>query len=139
MATQIPERIADLPEPPYKGVDLGAVFISKAEGFRYELKYSFTPILNTIIGKVNIVSAEVSQNALNAEAYKNSSLTYRDESLSYRNTSLTYKTASELAYNNTYNLVTNLVIPTSATYTYNEADARFISETENFLNFKIGE
>lgn len=132
MATQIPERIADLPEPPYKGVDLGAVFVSKAEGFRYELKYSFTPILNTIIGKVNIVSAEVSQNALNAEAYKNSSLTYRDESL-------TYKTASELAYDNTYNLVTNLVIPTSATYTYNEADARFISETENFLNFKIGE
>ena len=37
MATQIPERIADLPEPPYKGVDLGAVFVSKAEGFRYEL------------------------------------------------------------------------------------------------------
>lgn len=62
----------DLPEPPYKGVDLGAVFVSaKAEGFRYELKYSFIPILNTIIGKVNIVSAEVSQNALNAEAYKN--------------------------------------------------------------------
>lgn len=110
-------------------------------------------LANTSAGSANTSAASASSNATIAttkaseasvsasasEAYKNSSLTYRDESLSYRNTSLTYKTASELAYNNTYNLVTNLVIPTSATYTYNEADARFISETENFLNFKIGE
>lgn len=139
MATTIPERIPTLPEPPYKGVDIGAVFVAKAEGFRYELKYSFAPILNTIIGKINTISTEVSQNSLNTEAYKNTALVYRDESLSNKNLSLTYKTAAELAYNNTYNLATNLVIPIAATWTYTEADARFTSETENFLNFKVGE
>ena len=97
------------------------------------------PSINAWALQANTTQTAINQSENNAKAYQDTSKIYRDESLANKNLSLIYKTASELAYNNTANLVSNLVIPTSATYTYNEADARFISETENFLNFKIGE
>ena len=97
------------------------------------------PSINAWATQANTTQTAINQSENNAKAYQDTSKIYRDESLANKNLSLIYKTASELAYNNTANLVSNLVIPTSATYTYNEADARFISETENFLNFKIGE
>lgn len=100
---------------------------------------SVFPVINTFSTQLNTTQAAINQSETNTKAYQDTSKIYRDESLANKNLSLTYKTASELAYNNTFNLVTNLVIPTSATYTYNEANARFVSETENFLNFKIGE
>ncbi len=143
---QITTTLSTLPEPPYKGVDLGASFVSKAESFRYALKYTFSVQLNAIIDEVNVVRDEIndfqssaSNSAAQALNYSNSALSYSDSALGYRNTALTYQTGAQSAYNSTRSLVNNLVIPISATYTYTEVDAKFVSETENFLNFKIGE
>lgn len=94
---------------------------------------------NLQVLEINTVRNEVNQFQLNASGYNDTTLANKNLALQYKDLSLVYKTASELAYNNTFNLVTNLVIPTAATYTYSEADVRFTSETENFLNFKVGE
>lgn len=136
---QITTTLSTLPEPPYKGVDLGASFVSKAESFRYALKYTFSVQLNAIIDEINEVRDEVDGFQSSASNSVAQALNYSNSALGYRNTALTYQTGAQSAYNSTLSLVNNLVIPTSATYTYGEADARFISETENFLNFKIGE
>lgn len=131
----ITQTIATLPAV----LNVSATFYEDIAERNNSLVTTVLPSINAWALQANTTQTAINQSENNAKAYQDTSKIYRDESLANKNLSLIYKTASELAYNNTANLVSNLVIPTSATYTYNEADARFISETENFLNFKIGE
>lgn len=94
---------------------------------------------NLQVSEMNAVRNEVNTFQTNTSGYNDTTLANKNLALQYKDLSLVYKTASELAYNNTTNLVNNLVIPTTATYSYAEADVQFVAETENFLNFKIGE
>ncbi len=130
MATQIPERIATLPEPPYKGIDLGAVFIAKAEGFRYALKYSFSPTVNTIIDGMNNISNEVSQSSLLVETNKNLTLGYSNsasqkasEANTSANQALTYK-----------NQIQGYVIPVGTSYSIEEINTQNSAMTKAQFN-----
>ena len=95
--------------------------------------------IDSIGQEINAVADEVNQATLNTSGYRDTTKKYRDESLENKNLALTYKTGAELAYNNTATLLSTLVIPIEATYSYAGANAKFAYKTDSFLNFNIGE
>ena len=52
---------------------------------------------------------------------------------------LNSKNSTQLLFNQTEDLIESLVIPVEATYNYKTIDSNFVSEFENFIDFKIGE
>jgi hypothetical protein len=106
------------------------------EDFRSTTNYNE---LTSFIPEANALRDEVNTFYNNTLAYRDTTKIYRDESLANKDLSLQYKTAAELAYNNTETLLNTLVIPTEATYNYQEADNKFQYKTDSFLNFNIGE
>lgn len=123
MGTQIDQEIPELPIPPYKNVDSGATFVTKAEAFRQALKDTFQPAMNYVIGKINIISNEVSTNATNAETAANiatAAANYKGNWVAGYNTT-GYSVGMSVTFTDGFNYISkinnNLISPTSKTNT----------------------
>lgn len=123
MGTQIDQDIPELPIPPYKNVDSGATFVAKAEAFRQALKDTFQPAMNYVIGKMNIISDEVSTNATNAETAASiaaAAANYKGDWIAGYNTT-GYSVGMSVTFTDGFNYISkinnNLVSPTSKTNT----------------------
>lgn len=120
-----------------------ATFSADTDTYHVELSTFITQIgtwttqVNATASTVNSQASQVNTDKVTVSGYVQDTLGYKNLSQTYSNEALSYKTGAELAYLNTQNLVNNLVIPTSATYTYAEIDDSFTSELDTFLNFKI--
>ena len=115
------------------------LFVETNEAVYDHLSQVLAEQLNAFRSQTNTTQSQIEQSEANTKAYQDTSKTYSDESLVNKNLSLSYKTATELAYNNTQTLLSTLVIPTTATYSYSGADAKFAYKTDSFLKFNIGE
>lgn len=123
MGTQIDQEIPELPIPPYKNVDSGATFVTKAEAFRQALKDTFQPTMNYVIGKINIISDEVSTNTANAETAANiatAAANYKGNWIAGYNTT-GYSVGMSVTFTDGFNYISkinnNLISPTSKTNT----------------------
>ena len=131
----ITQNIGIIPEAGHRGIDAREAFVTKQEAFQDHLTDTFVTEINTLgtqinneMGTLNVAVATATTKANQASASATTASTKASEANVSASQALAYK-----------NQIQGYVIPTSATYTYNEANARFVSETENFLNFKIGE